>query len=63
VISKTNPATVIISAVSIVFIYLVKYQINERFKNRNPIKIVPVPVELIVVRFLKESKLTFRIVI
>lgn len=45
-IEKTNPATVVISVVSIIFIYVSKTYINEKFKDKLP---VPVPVELIIV--------------
>lgn len=45
-ISKTNLATLIISLVSMVFLYIVKVHINEKYKEKLPI---PVPVELILV--------------
>ena len=45
-IVNTNWATVIVSFISCLFLYIVKEQINERFKAKLP---VPVPIELIVV--------------
>ncbi|KAK3099221.1 hypothetical protein FSP39_001159 [Pinctada imbricata] len=45
-ITSLNPVTVIISAICIVILYIVKVQINQRFKSKLKI---PVPIELIVV--------------
>lgn len=46
VINTTHWATLIISIISVMTIYLVKTFINERFKNKLP---APIPIELIVV--------------
>jgi MFS superfamily sulfate permease-like transporter len=45
-ILTTNVATVIVSLITLAFLYLVKIQINERFKKKLP---VPLPAELCVV--------------
>ncbi|XP_041360204.1 sulfate transporter-like [Gigantopelta aegis] len=45
-ISKSNPATVIICSTCILIMYLVKTQVNQRFKSKMRI---PVPIELIIV--------------
>ena len=45
-IGKTNIATLIVSIISMIFLYIVKMHINERFKKK---MIAPIPVELIVV--------------
>jgi solute carrier family 26 (sodium-independent chloride/iodide transporter), member 4 len=50
VISQTNWKTFCISVVAIILIYLIKVQINERFKHKLP---VPIPVELLAVRKIK----------
>jgi hypothetical protein len=46
-ITTVNFAILIVSAITIVFLYLSKTQINDRFKDKLP---VPIPIELIVVR-------------
>jgi len=46
-IHHTNYAAVIMSVTSIVILYLVKFQVNRRFKLR-----MPIPIDLIVVRSL-----------
>ncbi|CAF0955390.1 unnamed protein product [Brachionus calyciflorus] len=45
-IANTKIATLIISIISIIFLYIVKIHINEKYKAKLP---VPIPVELIVV--------------
>lgn len=45
-IGDTNPATIIMSAICIVILYIVKVQVNTRFKKHLKI---PIPVELVVV--------------
>ncbi|KAH3838295.1 hypothetical protein DPMN_111703 [Dreissena polymorpha] len=45
-IHTTNAAPVIISAICILVLYLVKAQVNERFKAKLP---VPIPIEIVVV--------------
>ena len=45
-IAKTNIATLVISIVSMTFIYTVKHFVNEKFKSK---MIAPIPVDLIVV--------------
>lgn len=45
-IAHTNLATLVISLISMIFIYCVKHFINERFKDK---MLVPIPVDLIVV--------------
>lgn len=45
-ISNTNIATLVISIISIIFIYTIKVHINKRFKSK---LIIPIPVELIIV--------------
>jgi MFS superfamily sulfate permease-like transporter len=45
-IVHTNIATLLISIVSIIFLYVIKHFINEKFKAKLP---VPVPVELLLV--------------
>ncbi|KAH3838311.1 hypothetical protein DPMN_111719 [Dreissena polymorpha] len=45
-IHNTNHVPVIISAICIVVLYLVKAQVNERFKKKLP---VPIPIEIVVV--------------
>ncbi len=47
-IRETKLAACIISLVTIVVLYLVKEQINYRFKDR---MFMPVPIELLVVRY------------
>ena len=47
-ITKINWATFIISLISIVFIYLIKVQVNHRFQKQLP---APLPVELMAVAF------------
>jgi MFS superfamily sulfate permease-like transporter len=46
IIDHTNIATLVISIISMIFIYCVKHFINEKFKHKMP---VPIPVDLIVV--------------
>jgi MFS superfamily sulfate permease-like transporter len=46
-IAKTNIATLIISIVSCIFLYLIKHFVNERYKLKMP---APVPVELLLVQ-------------
>ena len=45
-IEYTNIATLVISLISMVFIYCVKHFVNEKFKEKMP---VPIPVDLIVI--------------
>ena len=45
-IGNTNITTLLVSIISMVFLYIVKIHINERFKKK---MIAPIPVELIVV--------------
>ena len=45
-ISSTNQATILTSIISMVILYLVKVQINQRFKSQLKI---PIPIEIIVV--------------
>lgn len=45
-ITHTNYATLIISFITILFLYLAKTQINDRFKDKLP---VPIPIDLMVV--------------
>ncbi len=47
-IKHTNIATLIISIISMIFLYVIKHFINEKYKSKMP---VPIPVELIVVIF------------
>jgi hypothetical protein len=49
VISQTNIATLILSVVTIVLMYLLKFEINDRFKQKLP---MPIPTELIMVLYL-----------
>lgn len=53
-ITETNLAAVIISIVAIVVLYLVKEQINYRFKDK---MFMPVPIELLVVRAKNKEKI------
>ena len=50
VIGQTNWKTFCISVVAMILIYLIKVQINERFKDKLP---VPIPVELLAVGEIK----------
>ncbi len=45
-IIKTNIVTLIISICSIIFLFIIKTFVNERFKNKLP---MPIPIELILV--------------
>jgi MFS superfamily sulfate permease-like transporter len=47
-IKHTNIATLIVSIISMIFLYVIKHFINEKYKSKLP---VPIPVELIVVIF------------
>ncbi len=58
VIDKTNPATVVIGLVFILMTYLIRTQINERFKKQLP---VPVPTEFIVVSSKKLDQARFMV--
>ena len=46
-ISNTNPATIVVSVVSLVILALIRELINERYKTK---MIMPVPIELLVVK-------------
>jgi hypothetical protein len=52
----TNLATLIISIISFIFIFCVKYFINERYKEK---MFAPIPIDLIVVLFIKKKEFAF----